>query len=97
MAIKIVCVVCGNKFDDVIERDRHIFETHPDGDSTADMQPESADEQSMSGSTPHPESDDDLLENAHAVGEQLEEDEEHPKEVDIARDIDKNEEYLRTH
>lgn len=54
-------------------------------------------EQSASGDMPDPESDDDTLENAHMMGQQLGEDEEHPQELDIARDIDEAEEYLRTH
>jgi len=50
--------------------------------------PEIVGEESVSGSEPDPESDDDLLANAQAVGEQLGEDPEHPEEIDIARDID---------
>lgn len=53
------------------------------------------DEETVGGSTPSPESDDDTLANAQAVGLQLGEDEEHPKEVDIARDIDAAEQSLR--
>lgn len=52
-------------------------------------------EESISGSAPDPESDDDLLANAHAVGQQLGEDLEHPQEVDIARDIDAAEKHHR--
>ena len=52
-------------------------------------------EESISGDMPDPDSDDDTLANAHAVGEQLDEDLEHPKPVDIARDIDKAEEAAR--
>jgi hypothetical protein len=54
-------------------------------------------EQSVSGDMPDPASDDDTLENAHAVGLRLNEDEEHPQELDIASDLDKAEEYQRTH
>jgi hypothetical protein len=54
-------------------------------------------EQAFNGSMPAPESDDDTLENAHLMGQQLGEDEEHPQELDIARDLDEAEEYLRTH
>lgn len=46
---------------------------------------------------PDVESDDDLLQNAHDVGLQLDEDEEHPEEVDIGRDVDNAEEYEQTH
>lgn len=54
-------------------------------------------EQSVSGSTPDPESDDDTLENAHNMGLQLNEDDEHPQPLNLAADIDKAEEYHRTH
>jgi len=54
----------------------------------ASTQPYSQGEQSVSGSSPDPESDDDTLANAQAVGMQLLEDVEHPQEIDIARDID---------
>jgi hypothetical protein len=59
--------------------------------------PDETGEQSVSGDMPDPASDDDALENAHAVGLRLDEDEEHPKELDIASDIDKAEEYHRSH
>jgi hypothetical protein len=62
-----------------------------------ESQPYVQGEQSVSGSTPLPGSDDDMLANAQAMGQQLGEDEEHPKELDIARDVDKAEEHLRTH
>lgn len=74
-----------------------MIEAHPDGESVAKMQPENSDEQTISGSTPDPESDDDTLDNAHEVGEQQGENEEHPKEIDLGRDIDKSEERIRTH
>ena len=54
-------------------------------------QPYNQGEQSISGTTPDPESDDDTLQNAQDVGQQLGEDTEHPEELDIARDIDKGE------
>jgi hypothetical protein len=54
-------------------------------------------EQSVSGTAPDPEADDDTLENAHDVGEQLDEDEEHAKELDLGSDIDKAEEHTKTH
>ena len=59
--------------------------------------PELAGEESVSGSEPAPDSDDDTLENEHQVGLKLDEDEEHPKELDIAGDIDRAEQYHRTH
>lgn len=61
----------------------------PSSDDRIDLKsPAVLGEESISGDTPNPDSDDDTLENAHAVGEQLDEDEEHPKPIDIARDID---------
>jgi hypothetical protein len=60
-------------------------------------QPYNQGEQSVSGTTPDVESDDDTLENVHAVGQQLEEDDEHPQELDIARDIDEAEDYHHSH
>lgn len=59
--------------------------------------PSNVGQQSVSGTEPHPESDDDTLANAQAVGQQLEKDVEHPQEVDLARDINQAEEYTRTH
>jgi hypothetical protein len=60
-------------------------------------QPDYRSEQAISGSMPDPTSDDDTLEVAQAMGMQLEEDDEHPQELNIARDIDQAEEDLRTH
>lgn len=54
-------------------------------------------ETSVSGDMPDPESDDDTLANAQFMGQQANEDEEHPQELDIARDLDEAEEYIRTH
>lgn len=59
--------------------------------------PSSQGEQSVSGDMPSPESDDDTLANAQQVGSQVDEDTEHPEEVDIARDIDEAEEWHREH
>lgn len=61
----------------------------------SDTQPYEQGEQSVSGSSP--EADDDTLANAQAVGMQLGEDEEHPQELDIARDVDAAEQSLRDH
>lgn len=60
-------------------------------------QPSNQGEQSVSGSTPDLESDDDTLANAQEAGEQLDENEEHPKEIDLGGDVDKAEKYHRTH
>ena len=54
-------------------------------------------EESISGSMPDLESDDDTLKSAHEMGIGLSENYEHPKELDIAKDIDKAEEHARTH
>lgn len=54
-------------------------------------------EQSASGDMSSPESDDDTLEMSHEMGLRMEEDVEHPQPLDIASDIDKAEEYQRTH
>lgn len=63
------------------------------------QQPENLGGQSVSGSNPDPTSDDDTQANAHGVGEQLgeSENEENPQEIDIGRDVDEAEEYLRNH
>lgn len=57
-------------------------------------------ESSVSGSAPYVTSDDDTLQNAHNVGMQLGDSDEGDgkrDELDIARDVDKAEEDLRTH
>lgn len=51
-------------------------------------------EQSISGDMPEPDADADMEENAQAVGTQMDEDPEHPEEIDIGRDIDKAEEEI---
>lgn len=60
-------------------------------------QPENIGEQEVSGSTTDPASDDDTLANAQAVGTQLDETADNPQELDVGEDIDKAEEYHRTH
>ncbi len=59
--------------------------------------PESLGEYDESGSAPDPESDDDVTQAAQDMGIGLDADPEHPKELNIADDIDKAEEYQRTH
>lgn len=54
-------------------------------------------EQSVSGDMADPASDDDTLEMSHEMGLRLDEDDEHPQEIDIASEIDKAEEYHRTY
>jgi len=52
---------------------------------------------SISGSTPLPTSDDDVLQNAHQMGIAPNEDLEHPKPLNIAKNIDDAERYRREH
>jgi hypothetical protein len=59
--------------------------------------PQELDEESIGGAMAGPESDDDVLEAAHQMGIGLDEDYEHPRELDIAGDMDKAEKYKRTH
>jgi len=54
-------------------------------------------EDSVSGSTPSPESDDDTLQNVHQMGIAPNADLEHPTELNIAKDMDNAEEYRKTH
>lgn len=65
--------------------------------SDDEMSNQSKGEQSVSGHLPDPESDDNSLQNAHAVGLQPDEDEEHPKPLDIASSVDAAEKYHRQH
>lgn len=48
---------------------------------------EDSGELTVSGDTADLESDDDTLENSHAMGLRLDEDEENPKPLNIARDV----------
>jgi hypothetical protein len=59
--------------------------------------PQMQGEESISGSMPDLESDDDVLKSAHEMGIGLSENYEHPKELDIAKDVNKAEEHVRTH
>lgn len=52
-------------------------------------------EEWVGGDMPNVESDDDTLANAQMMGMQLGEDEEHPMELDIARDVDRAEQAAR--
>ncbi|HVT01729.1 MAG TPA: hypothetical protein VHE53_05905 [Patescibacteria group bacterium] len=61
------------------------------------LSPERQDEQSVSGSMPDPESDDDTLKNAQDVDLQAGENTESPEEIDISRDVNKAEENQKTH
>jgi len=51
---------------------------------------------SVSGTTPDLESDDDVLQNAHQMGIAPDADLEHPKELNIAKNIDDAEKLRRT-
>lgn len=48
-------------------------------------------EQTISGSTPNPESDDNTLDTAHEAGLYEDQDEEHPGEINIAKEVEKDE------
>ena len=48
-------------------------------------------EQTISGSTPNPESDDNTLDAAHQAGLYEDQDEEHPGELNIAKEVEKDE------
>lgn len=48
-------------------------------------------EQTVSGSMPDPESDDDTLENAHKFGLYKDQDEEHPGELGVDEEVHKDE------
>ena len=53
--------------------------------------------ESVSGSMPDLESDDDTLQNAHQMGIAPNADLENPQELNIAKDMDNAEKYRRTH
>ncbi len=60
--------------------------------------PQMEDEQSVSGSMPDPESDDDVLANANTMGLQRGETfNSLPQELNIAHDLDSNEKNAHTH
>jgi hypothetical protein len=63
------------------------------------QQPENIGEQAASGSESDPTADDDTQANAFGMGEQLGEDadEENPQPVGLGEDVDKSEDYFRTH
>lgn len=52
-------------------------------------------EQTISGSTPDPESDDNTLDTAHEAGLYENQDEEHPGEIGIAEEVNKDEQEHR--
>ena len=75
--------------------DKNIPHTPSSEDTIVLKSPAVQGEESVSGSDPDPASDDDMLENAHAVGEQQKEDLENPTEINIGRDINTAEETIR--
>ncbi len=68
-------------------------ELHQEANSSLES-PAQRGSDSISGSTPDPESDDDVLQNAHRVGIAPNADLENPQELNLAQDID-NAEKLR--
>jgi len=61
------------------------------------LSPQNLDEASCSGHMTDLESDDNVLDNIHEMGLYLSSDEEHPAELNIAKEIDKAEKYRHTH
>lgn len=59
--------------------------------------PDEVSEQMVSGSMPDPESDDDMLDNAHDVGLYTETDDDDAQPLNIADQIEKAEKYHRDH
>lgn len=59
--------------------------------------PQEIGEESISGSMPGLESDDDVLKTAHEMGIGLGESYEHPRELNIGKDVNRSEEHKRTH
>lgn len=78
--------------------DNNTFEQDMEDMKSQSTQPPSVTgNNSVSGSTPDLESDDDVLQNAHQMGIAQDADLEHPKELNIAKDVDDAEEFQRTH
>ena len=81
---------------DIISLDELEHEEKPKVDHT--LSPEREDEMSVSGSMPDPESDDDVLKNAHDMGLQRGETfNSKPQELDLDRDLDSNDDFAKTH
>ena len=74
-----------------------LFNQDHDEEHKKVLSPQVLGETSMEGSMPDPESDDDVLANAHNMGLYEESDYEHPKEVGLGEEVDKDEQYHRTH
>jgi len=65
--------------------------------NTSSKSPSERGEESISGSTPGPESDDDVLRNAHLMGIAPDADLEHPTELNLAKDIEDADKYRKSH
>lgn len=87
----------GNNDSDNVDGTNSDPLTENQGEIASQESPAQAGEKSVSGSAPTPDSDDDTLANAQAVGTQTHEDPEHPEEIDIGRDVEEAEEYQKTH
>lgn len=84
----------------VIDADEQSAQSIDPNDSSGfvhENSPSEIGEQSVSGDEPDPDSDDDTLANAHHMGQQPDEDLEHPKPIDIADNVDAAEEHIRSH
>lgn len=78
-------------------REESVGESGPiiNTESAPYVHPENVGEQEISGSATDPNADDDMLANVQAVGGQLDEDADHPKELDTG--VDEAEEYIKHH
>ena len=79
-----------------IPEDTNIPHTPSSEDTIALKSPAVQGEEDLGGSNPDPtKSYGDTLKDAHKVGEQQKEDLEHPKELNISRDVNSSEENIR--
>ncbi len=68
-----------------------------DQDNYSPLSPNVRGSNSISGSTPDPESDDDVLQNAHEMGIAPNADLEHSTELNIEKDMNEADLYRQTH
>lgn len=73
------------------------LETLDEVNNESPLSPAEADELGVSGTTPDPESDDNMLDNAQDVGLYTDSNEEEPVELNIADQIEKAEKYHHDH
>ncbi len=78
----------------IISLDKLLEEEKPKKGFTT---PQIEGEESVSGSMPDPESDDDTLKNAHDMGLQRGENYDNSEPLDLSRDVDTNEKYQQNH